>query len=73
MIKRKGLAPNNRFGAPLNELMGGQFAKIKYPKSIEEPRIVTQSSPGRGQQGEPVSGGTYRQNVIRKQHNTRAN
>lgn len=73
MIPRKPLAPNNRAGMPLEELMGGQFAKIKYPKNFEKATIKTWSGPGRGQQGESVTGGTYRATVIRRQHNTRAN
>jgi hypothetical protein len=73
MIPRKRIAPNNRANLPLESFMGYQFAPGKFPKSKEEQSIVTWNSPGKGQQGESVTGGSNKQIIIRKQHNTRAN
>lgn len=70
MVPRKRLAPNN--GAALRSL-NSEFAYQPFPKANEKPSIATWSSPGRGQNGESVSGGTYRATIIRRQHGTRAN
>lgn len=71
MIRRKPVAPNNLMGTPIENLKGRQFASIKYPKNIETTTTATWSSPGKGAQGESVTGGTYRANIIRKHRNTR--
>lgn len=71
MLPRRPVAPNNRMGMPLEKLKGRQFAAVKYPKNNERTTTATWASPGRGAQGESVTGGTYRANIIRKHRNTR--
>lgn len=66
MIPRSNLAPNNRRNVPLDELLSIQFVTPKFPKSIETPSVKTWDTPGRGQQGESVTGGSNKSKIIRK-------
>ena len=66
MIPRSAMVPNNRRDVPLEELLSVQFVPIKYPKSNETPSIYAWDTPGRGQQGESVTGGSNKSKIIRK-------
>ena len=61
MLNRQPLGVNNRVYSPVS---GSQWY-VKYPKSIEPQTTKSWSSPGRGQQGESVTGGpnTKRTNI----------
>lgn len=63
MRGRKALRPNNQefVPVPYSPVLGPQ-----WPKSIEKQSIVSWNTPGRGQQGESVSGAPYHSQVIRK-------
>lgn len=63
MYPRKALRPNQQV---LQAVLGSQFMPYNFPKSIERPSIVTYDTPGKGQQGESVTGGKNRQTYIRK-------
>lgn len=67
MIPRRALAPNNRRDVPLDELLSVEFAPyINSYKANETPSIYTWDTPGRGQQGESVTGGSNKSKIIRK-------
>lgn len=63
MNGRKPLRPNQQVFVPKeyeNPVLG-----MQWPKSVEKQSIVSWNTPGRGQQGESVSGGpnTKRTNI----------
>lgn len=62
MLNRKALRPNNQV---YNPVLGSQFF-VKYPKTIEKQSIYSWDTPGRGQQGESVTGGSNKSKIIRK-------
>jgi hypothetical protein len=62
MIPRQPLVPNKQ---QLNPVMGSQFF-VKYPKSDEKQSIVSYARPGKGAQGESVTGGKNSMTIIRK-------
>jgi len=62
MLYRQGLRINDQEYKPVS---GSQFI-VKYPKSIEVQTIQSWSDPGKGQQGESVTGAPYQSQVIRK-------
>jgi len=61
MLDRKPLRPNKQTYSPVS---GSQWFS-RFPKAIEEPTIKSWAGPGRGQQGESVTGGanTKRTNI----------
>lgn len=64
MLKRKALRPNQQKLVPKPyepPLLGQQ-----WPKAQESPSIYTWDTPGRGQQGESVTGGSNKSKIIRK-------
>ena len=63
MYPRQALRPNQQV---LTAVLGPQLIPYNYPKSIERPSIVTHDTPGKGQQGESVTGGSNKQTYIRK-------
>lgn len=62
MLNRKPLTPNKQVYNPVLGVQ--QFAK--YPKAIETQSIYSWDTPGRGQQGESVTGGSNKSKIIRK-------
>ena len=65
MMNRKQVLPK-----PQRSLRS-EFAYQPFPKANEKPSIATWASPGRGQRGESVTGGTYRATSIEHQFGTR--
>jgi hypothetical protein len=68
MTPRKPLIPN-RVGRVVSQQFN--ISKNTYPKNNETPSVATWSSPGKSAVGASVSGGTYRNIVIRRQFGTR--
>jgi hypothetical protein len=68
MAPRKFLIPNRvgRLSSEFNYEVNNSF-----PKSTEKQSVVSWSSPGKSAVGASVSGGTYRNIVIRRQFGTR--
>ena len=62
MFLRDALRPNKMEYTPRS---GAQWFS-RFPKAIEEQSIESWSNPGKGQQGEPVTGEPYQSEVIRK-------
>jgi len=62
MMNRKALRPNNQTFSPV---LGSQFF-VRYPKAIERQSTYSWDTPGRGQQGESVTGGSNKSKIIRK-------
>lgn len=64
---RTPLRVNNQrvVSQPYNPALGTQWSAA-YPKSNETPSIYTWDTPGRGQQGESVTGGSNKSKIIRK-------
>lgn len=63
MYPRQALRPNKQV---LTAVLGPQLTPYNYPKSIERPSIVTHNTPGKGQQGESITGGSNKQMYIRQ-------
>lgn len=59
---RRPLRPNNQTYSPVS---GSQWF-AKFPKSSEKQSVVSWAKPGKGQQGESVTGAPYKSQVIRK-------
>jgi hypothetical protein len=68
MTPRKPLIPN-RVGRVISQQF--YLEKNTYLKNNETPSVATWSSPGKSAEGASVSGGTYRNIVIRRQFGTR--
>ena len=62
MLLRKSLRPNNQAFVPAS---GAQWFS-RFPKAVEQQSIHSWSKPGKGQQGESVTGTPYQSQVIRK-------
>jgi len=65
MIDRKPLTPRPQ------RSIKSEFAYSPFPKANERPSIVGWASPGKGVQGESVTGGNYRRAVVRRDLGTR--
>lgn len=62
MLPRLPLVPNKQV---INPVMGNQFY-VKWPKSKEPQSVKTYGRPGKGVQGESVTGGANSMARIRK-------
>jgi hypothetical protein len=66
VIPRKPAIPNNRANLPLQTLLGSQFVTPKFPKSVEEPSIKTWKTPGKGVEGQSVTGGANNPHLVQR-------